>query len=297
MIISPDYTYNPRNNYDVIISRLKPLFSFPDPSSKPYMSFFRNIKSNHINLINISVHIEDQQGIPYDCLNTLHNSYALNESYPSIPLELAFYKKSKDIQNDYKIVFCKTITEAVLRQNTHILFIVKNLPLVDEYPENVINDGPIDSIDRLLEKITRHLIKVKLQDVITKSVREYINWFDNRKSIGFINRHGVDGKDRALALERMAYRAKSLQEVVNAITSFFNNTITDEHGKKIPGNIRTRNHSFISFFLNQLKYEHTFIKKELLPTLTLNSQHDYTSSSMTNERETAKRLLSLRRLS
>ncbi|WP_150467272.1 RING finger protein [Francisella sp. SYW-9] len=277
-----------------------------------YMEPSKNPKEDPSQLVSIPIYVGRDQKESYNCLQLLKH-YSGN-SYSNIPLNLRFNYITDSAYfspNDCKVVFCEydiTRTKKVVKllENARTLFIIKIPEVLTQNPfnpmrtlpqdiinlENVINDGPIDSIDKLLEKITRHLIKVKLQDVITKSVKEYISWFDNRRSVGFFNRHGVDGKKRALALERKAYRAKNAQEVVRAIKNFFNNTITDERGKTIPGSINTNNHSFISFFLNQLKYEQTFIKETLVPGVALRISADYTSPSEKIIRNQAKQKLS-----
>ncbi|WP_150467274.1 hypothetical protein [Francisella sp. SYW-9] len=272
---------------------------------------------NGVGYFDISSILIENGTMEYDCFRALQRSLKEFDYYQGLPVDLILFNKRDRWEDDFEIEFLGYAQYLSSTKNAQTLYIVKNLPPNKEYPENVINDSFIEGypkndgeishqvklyfkIKKLLEKITRHLIKVKLQNLITRSVENYIGWSKNL-SIMSIFKHGESGRRRASALKREAYNATSAQEVVNAITSFFNNTIRDEFGKKISGSINTNNHSFISFFLNELKKEALFIRKILVPDLEIsspkynrikNNDANYTMPGESIERKDAKECLS-----
>ncbi|WP_150468471.1 hypothetical protein [Francisella sp. SYW-9] len=270
------------------------LFLFPSR-----MSFVRDSRlSEEAVKISLIMNTSPQSKF-YRYYNILRNGS--RQIYPNISIDLCFYNKKLD-EHVYRVIFCETPSQSEslrnLVNNTQIenlrafFFVNENVLNVNDNPENVIVNGSTYDIDEILLKITNHMIKIKLKKVIKKSVEEYIMWSKNQRSISIFKRHGKDGIRRASALYDKASKATSIQEVGSAITSFFNNSIRDDDERRIPGSINTNNHSFISFFLNQLKDEGNNIIETLWPNLRLDELTDYTLPNALRARKEAKRHLS-----
>ncbi|WP_150467273.1 RING finger protein [Francisella sp. SYW-9] len=260
-------------------------------NSIPITSFF--ISSTKVN---ITFKIDYNQRWSYECFRLLAGDSAPYQPYSVTSIDLSFSDETRP--EHIQVIFCEdseVIRNMVtLPRNSRTVFIVKNI--LRPFPNigNVINDSSIRNSDELLGIIIWRLVKIELQDTITKSVEEYIRWSQNLSSIS-IFKHGENGKRRALALKILSDSSTSVKGVVNAIRSFFNNTITDERGNTIPGSINTNNHSFISFFLNELKYR-KYLNKILLPDLELDIRTDYHNHSSDNKDKRNSAKLSLSQL-
>lgn len=145
-----------------------------------------------------------------------------------------------------------------------------------------------------MDDLVNDQLKERLYSVLTTAQVKYHKWIsDNANSSGkvsFFNPHGRQGLQRAIVLVGNC-KNKNFQEMMNEINNFFNDNLT-RGDQKLPGKARARNHSFISFLLNELKSEPHVINKinenlSLGTSLTLDKTIDYTSAKAEKVRHEA----------